>query len=308
MFFISYTHCLILLEQSKKLVELLNSKSIVQVCGAYDAMSAKLVENSGFDAIWAGSFAISAIHAVPDASILTMTEFFDVAANMAQTCNIPVIADCDTGYGDPNNVRHLVKKYENAGIAAIVIEDKTFPKQNSLLKDGNNELLSEKDFVAKIIAANDSKQDKDFMIIARVEALISGMGMDEAIKRADAYEKAGADAILIHSKKITPEEIFQFADTWNGNVPLVVIPTTYYSVNIDDLVKHNVKMTIYANQTLRAAHSSISRLLKEMINSKSLDQVNENMSSMEEIFKLQEMYDIKDKEQKLQEKLQNLGY
>ena len=143
--------------QSENLTKLLDNQPIVKVCGAYDAMSAKLVENSGFDAIWAGSFSISAINAVPDASILTMTEVFDAASKMAYACNIPVIADCDTGYGGPDNVQHLVKKYENAGIAGISIEDKTFPKQNSLLEDGNNTLLSEKDFVAKILAANESK-------------------------------------------------------------------------------------------------------------------------------------------------------
>jgi len=186
---------------SQILKELIDSKPIVKICGAYDAMSAKLVENAGFDAIWAGSFAISAINAVPDASILTMTEFFDAATKMVNACKIPIIADCDTGYGGPNNVRHLVKKYENAGIAGISIEDKIFPKQNSLLENGTHQILPEKEFVGKIIAACEAKQNKEFMIIARVEALIAGLGMDEAIRRARAYEKAGADAILIHSKK-----------------------------------------------------------------------------------------------------------
>ena len=200
--------------KSRLLLNHLESKSIVKVGGAFDAMSAKLVEFHGFDAIWAGGFAISATHAVPDASILTMTEFLDVASNMAEACKIPVIADCDTGYGGPSNVSHLVKKYESAGIAAICIEDKVFPKQNSLLENGQNNLISEKDFVAKIIAGKEAKQDKNFMIIARIEALISGAGMDEALKRATAYENAGADAILIHSKQKTPDEIFEFTDSW----------------------------------------------------------------------------------------------
>jgi len=189
------------MSKGQNLVELLKSKPIVKVCGAFDAMSAKLVEINGFDAVWAGSFAISATHAVPDASILTMTEFFNAASSMAEACKIPVIADCDTGYGGPSNVSHMVKKYESAGIAAICIEDKTFPKQNSLLENGQNDLISEKEFVAKIIAAKEAKRDQNFMIIARIEALISGAGMTEALKRASAYEKAGADAILIHSKK-----------------------------------------------------------------------------------------------------------
>ena len=124
--------------KSQLLRKKLNSKSIIQVGGAFDAMSAKLVEINEFDAVWAGSFAISATHALPDASILTMTEFLHVTQNMADSCNIPVIADCDTGFGGPSNVSHLVKKYEKAGIAGICIEDKTFPKENSLLKNGKN--------------------------------------------------------------------------------------------------------------------------------------------------------------------------
>jgi phosphoenolpyruvate phosphomutase len=294
--------------KSRLLLNHLESKSIIKVGGAFDAMSAKLVEFHGFDAIWAGSFAISATHAVPDASILTMTEFFDVASNMAEACKIPIIADCDTGYGGPSNVSHLVKKYENAGIAAICIEDKVFPKQNSLLENGQNNLISEKDFVAKIIAGREAKQDKNFMIIARIEALISGAGMDEALKRATAYENAGADAILIHSKQKTPDEIFEFTDLWKGSLPIVVIPTTYDSVSIDELISHKIKAVIHANQTLRAAHSSMSRILKQMINSDRLSDVKENISSMEDIFELQTMYQIKDEEKEIERKLKKLGY
>ena len=296
------------MNNSEKLRKQLESKSIVKVCGAYDSMSAKLVEFYGFDAVWAGSFAISAIHNVPDASILTMTEFFTVASNMAHTCDIPVIADCDTGYGDANNVRYLVKKYEDAGIAGICIEDKTFPKQNSLLEKGKNQLLAEKDFVAKILSANEAKQNKAFVIIARIEALISGMGIEHALKRAYAYEKAGADLILIHSKKITPEEIFEFSDSWKGSTPLVVIPTTYYSVNIDELIKHKIKMVIYANQTLRAAHFALSKLLKQMASADNMSQFQNQMSSMDDIFKLQDMYAMKSQEKSIEEKLRKLGY
>ena len=266
------------MSQSENLRKKLDSKSIVKVCGAFDAMSAKLVEINNFDAIWSGSFAISSTHGVPDASILTMTEFFDVASNMAQTCDIPIIADCDTGYGGPSNVMHMVKKYENAGIAAVCIEDKTFPKRNSLLKDGSNELISEKEFVAKILAAKDAKKNKDFMIIARVESLISGLSMETALKRAEAYEAAGADALLIHSKQKNPDEIFEFADSFKGNCPVVVIPTTYDTVKINELESHNIKMVIYANQTLRAAHKSMMNLLKILKNSENISSVNDKLS------------------------------
>ena len=286
----------------------LEGNSIIKVGGAFDAMSAKLVENNGFDAVWAGSFAISAVHALPDASILTMTEFFDVASNMSSTCEIPIIADCDTGYGGPSNVRHMVRKYENAGISSICIEDKTFPKQNSLLENGKNDLLSEKEFVAKILAAKEARNDQNFIIIARVEALISGAGMNEALKRATAYENAGADAILIHSKQNTPDEIFEFTDSWKGSAPIVVIPTTYDSVKISELGSHKIKMVIYANQTLRVAHMAMARLLKELIKADHISDIKDEISSMQDIFNLQEMYDIKNQEKKIEEELKKRGY
>ena len=286
----------------------LEGNSIIKVGGAFDAMSAKLVENSGFDAVWAGSFAISAVHALPDASILTMTEFFEAASNMSSTCEIPIVADCDTGYGGPSNVRHMVRKYENAGISSICIEDKTFPKENSLLENGKNDLLSEKEFVAKILAAKEARNNKNFIIIARVEALISGAGMGEALKRATAYENAGADTILIHSKQKTPDEIFEFADSWKGSVPLVVVPTTYDSVKISELESHKIKMVIYANQTLRVAHMAMTGLLNELIKADHISDVKDKISTMQDIFNLQEMYDIKNKEKKLEEELKRLGY
>jgi len=286
----------------------LRSKEIVKVGGAFDAMSAKLVEISGFDAIWAGSFAISATHALPDASIMTMTEFLNVSASMVETCKIPIIADCDTGFGGPSNVRHMIKKYENAGIAGISIEDKIFPKQNSLLENGKQELISEKEFVAKIIAARESKQNQDFMIIARTEALIAGMGTNEALKRAYAYEKAGASAILIHSKKNNPSEIFEFSDMWKGSIPLVVVPTSYPSVSIDELISHEIKMVIYANQSLRIAHASMLRILKKINESKKLTDVDEEMSSMEEIFHLQKISNINEEEKNVEKELKKLGY
>ena len=292
----------------EKLQKMINEKPIIKVGGAYDALSAKLVETSGFDAIWAGSFAISATHALPDASILTMTDFLRVAENMVDACDIPVIADCDTGFGGPPNVSHAVKKYEKAGIAGISIEDKTFPKQNSLLENSKQELLSEKDFVAKIIAARESKKDKNFMIIARTEALIAQKGMNEALKRANAYEDAGADAILIHSKENTPDEIFEFSDKWKGSIPLVVVPTSYPSVRLEELIAHKIKITIYANQTLRAAHNVISKLLKEMIQKERLDQIDIELSSMKDIFKLQEMYRINDQEKIIEDDLKKMGY
>ena len=294
--------------KSEELRAKIEKKPLLKVGGAFDAMSAKLVETCGFDAVWAGSFAISATHALPDASILTMTEFFDAASNMSSTCEIPIIADCDTGYGGPINVHHMTRKYENAGISSICMEDKTFPKQNSLLENGKNDLVSEKEFVAKILAAKEARSDRNFIIIARVEALISGAGMKEAIKRANAYENAGADAILIHSKQKTPDEIFEFTDSWKGSAPIVVVPTTYDSVKISDLSSHNIKMVIYANQTLRVAHIAMTKLLQELVKADRISEIKDKISTMQDIFDLQQMYGIKNKERELEEKLKKLGY
>lgn len=293
---------------SSDLRKIINSKSIVRVAGAFDAMSAKLVEISGFDAVWAGSFAISATHALPDASILTMTEFLHVATNMADSCKIPIIADCDTGFGGPSNVGHMVKKYEKAGIAAISIEDKVFPKQNSLLDEGKQELLSEKDFVAKLIAAKDAKESKDFMIIARTEALIAGLGVEEALQRAKAYENAGADALIIHSKKKTPDEVFQFCKSYKGKLPIIIIPTSYPSITLQEMKEHKIKMVIFANQTLRATHQTIQNLLTQILKEENLTDVSVKMSSMEEIFELQEMYNIKKQEKHIENNLRKMGY
>tara|TARA_A100001037_G_scaffold306730_1_gene354681 strand:- start:3489 stop:4382 length:894 start_codon:yes stop_codon:yes gene_type:complete len=296
------------LENSDLLRELLHKKDILKVGGAFDAMSAKLIEINNFDAIWTGSFAISATHALPDASILTMTDFLNVSSSITDSCKIPVIADCDTGFGGPSNVSHTVKKFESVGVAAICIEDKTFPKQNSLLKNGTHQLISEKDFVAKIMAAKEAKVNKNFMIIARTEALIAETGMEDALARATAYEAAGADAILIHSKKTTPDEIFEFSKIWNGNIPLVVVPTTYPSVSIDDLIKNNFKMIIYANQTLRASYTAMNNVLKQLDTSKRITDIKQEISSMEDIFSLQEMYEIKNQEKIIDENLKKMGY
>ncbi len=290
------------------LINLLNSKKILKIGGAFDAMSAKLVELNGFDGIWASSFGISAAHALPDASIMTMTEFLNATTHMAESCSIPVIADCDTGFGGPANVVHMVKKYESSGIAAVCIEDKIFPKKNSFLKNSVQELLPEKEFVSKIIAAREAKINSDFMVFARTESLIANLGITEAITRATAYENAGADALLIHSKQNSPDEIFEFTDKWNGSIPIVVVPTSYGNVTVDELISHKIRMVIYANQSLRASYVAMSKILKQINNSTSLSDIDIEMSSMDDIFHLQQMYHIQSQEKRIEEKLKKLGY
>jgi phosphoenolpyruvate phosphomutase len=285
----------------------LRGKQFVKVCGAFDVMSAKLAEMNGFDAIWASGFGISSARALPDAGIITMTELLDAVTFMSEACNIPVIADCDTGYGGPNNVAHLVKKFENAGIGGICIEDKTFPKENSLFKDGKQVMISKRDFVAKIVAAKNAKKNDDFIIIGRVEALIADLGIEEAMSRANAYAKAGADIIFVHSRKESTDEIFEFLKLWQGKVPIMIIPTAFPTVTLDELKSRGVGMVVYAHQTTLAAFAAVSDVIKQMSKVKSLSELNTKMASMEDLFNLQGMQQIRDHESFVEEEVKKLG-
>ena len=288
------------------LMKKLRGKQFVKVCGAFDVMSAKLAEMNGFDAIWASGFGISSARALPDAGIITMTELLDAVTFMSEACSIPVIADCDTGYGGPNNVAHLVKKFENAGICGICIEDKTFPKENSLFKDGKQVMISKRDFVAKIVAAKNAKRNDDFVIIGRVEALIADLGVEEALNRASAYEKAGADIIFVHSRKESPDEIFEFLKRWNGKNPIMLVPTAFPTVTLDELKSRGVGMVVYAHQTTLAAFAAISDVVKQLSKINSLSELNIKMASMEDLFELQGMQKIREHESFVEEEVQKM--
>ena len=288
------------------LMEKLRGKQFVKVCGAFDVMSAKLAEINGFDAIWASGFGISSARALPDAGIITMTELLDAVRFMAEACNIPVIADCDTGYGGPNNVAHLVKKFENAGIGGICIEDKTFPKENSLFEDGRQDMLPKRDFVAKLVAAKNAKKNPDFVIIGRTEALIADLGVEEALDRANDYEKAGADIIFIHSRKKNPDEVFEFFKQWKGKIPIMVVPTAFPTVTLDELKSRGVGMVVFAHQTTLAAFAAVSEVVKQMSNIKSLSELKVKLASMDDLFKLQGMHKFRDHESFIEEKIKKM--
>ena len=288
------------------LLKKIQEKQFVKVCGAFDVMSAKLAEMNGFDAIWASGFGISSTRALPDAGILTMTELLDAVTFMAEACSIPVNAECDTGYGGPNNVAHLVKKFENAGIAGICIEDQMFPKENSLFKDGKQEMIAKKDFVAKLVAAKNAKKNNDFIIIGRTEALIADLGVEEALDRAIAYEKAGADIIFVHSRKKNPDEIFEFYEKWKGKIPIMAVPTAFPTVTLDELKSRGVQMVVFAHQTTLAAFAAISDVVKQMSKIKSLDDLETKLASMDDLFKLQGMHKIKDHEYFIEEEVKKL--
>lgn len=281
--------------KAKELRELFQKEGVIRIVGAHDGLTAKLVERAGFDGVWASGLEISASHGVPDANILTMTQCLEAASIMNDAVTIPVVADCDTGYGNSNNVIFMVRKYEAAGIAAVTIEDKLFPKVNSYIP-GRQELAPMAEFVGKILAAKNAQQTEDFMVIARIEALIAGWGQEEALKRAHAYVGAGADAIVIHSKSNVPDEIVGFANTWDNRAPLIIIPTSYPVLTSEELEKLGIKMVIYANQGLRASIRAISEVLAEIRRTGRLDTINDRIVPMNEVFDLQGMTQMKEGE------------
>jgi phosphoenolpyruvate phosphomutase len=248
---------------SKSLRHLLARAGLVEVAGAHDALSAYLADRHGFDAVWASGLGISAARCVPDASILTMTEFLAAAAAMVEACSIPVIADCDTGFGGPANIARLVREYEQKGIAGICLEDKVFPKRNSFM--AGHDLADPQEFSASIELVKQVQVDPNFVVIARVESLIAGAGLSDALSRGLAYAEAGADAVLIHSKAPTPAEVTTFAERWaalpHAHVPIVVVPTTYPDVTGEALADSGVKIVIYANQALRASVAAMEQTL-----------------------------------------------
>ena len=262
---------------------------VVRVAGAHDALGAKLAVQAGLDAIWSSGFEISTAYAVPDASILTMSEYLAAARSIAQGVSpVPVIADCDTGYGNSNNVIRMVREFEAAGIAAVCIEDKKFPKTNSFI-GGKHELASIAEFVGKLLAAKNAQRTRAFAVIARTEALIAGWSVDEALRRAEAYVRAGADALLVHDKSPDGSGVRAFMARWPKSVPVIIVPTTFPSLGIAEAETLGIKTVIYANQGIRASARAVSELWHTIVRDGNSVAVEKNIAPMSTLFELQGM-------------------
>lgn len=251
------------MNNAAKLRTLLKRPGAIKAVGAHDALSARLIERAGFDAVWASGFAISAsLKCIPDASFITSSEQLEVERNIAQAVSIPIIADCDTGYGNALNVMRTVNDRERAGVAAICIEDNVYPKRCSFYAGVRRELIPIEEHCGKIKAAKAAQIYPEFVIIARTEALIAGWGQEEALKRAEAYAEAGADAVLIHSKSKKFDELKALYKAWSGRVPLVVVPTIFDQTTAAELEDAGAKIIIYANQPVRAAIRAMQETLE----------------------------------------------
>lgn len=259
------------------------------VAGAHHGLSGVLVERAGFDAIWASGFEISASFATPDANILTMGENVQVAEAIDRVTGIPVIADCDNGFGNAINIIRTVQAYERAGIAAICVEDNIFPKRCSFYAGVKRELESVEEFAGKIRAAKDAQRTEAFSVIARTEALIAGWGMEEALKRGRAYAEAGADLVLIHSKSKKPDEVLGFAKAWKDlgiTTPLVCVPTIYKETTAEQLHDAGFKVVIYANHALRASIKAMRTVLGNISKAHKAAVADPDIVSLEEVYDL----------------------
>jgi phosphoenolpyruvate phosphomutase len=285
-----------MLAKSTQFKQMLESKQLEFILEAHNGLSAKIVEETGFKGIWGSGLAISAAMGVRDNNEASWTQVLDVVEFMSDSTTIPLMLDADTGYGNFNNVRRLVKKLEQRKIAAMCIEDKLFPKTNSFINGEAQELAKIDEFAGKIKAAKDTQEDPDFCVVARIEAFIAGWGLDEALKRAEAYCKAGADALLVHSKKSSADDIFDFMAQWKDTCPVVIVPTMYYNTPVEEFQKCGVSLVIWANHLLRTSVKAMQQTAAQIYEESSIKSVEGEIVSVKEVFRLQNAAELKEAE------------
>lgn len=286
----------------QRLRALIESDSLSFLMEAHNGMSAKIVQDTGFQGIWASGLSISTALGVRDRNEASWTQVLEVVEYMSDITDVPILMDGDTGFGDFNNVSRLVRKMGQRQIAGVCIEDKMFPKQNSFLGE-RQPLIEVEDFVAKIKAAKDAQVDPNFVFVARLESLISGYPLQDALDRAHAYCEAGADAILVHSKKSDVREIEAFCKAWDNDKPVVVVPTKYYRTPVNVFDDLGVSTVIWANHNMRAAVTAMTEICQQIQQTQSLVEVEDQVAPLETVFRLNGEAEFSNYEKRLFEKL-----
>ena len=285
-----------MLKKTTQLKNLLQSDQLEFILEAHDGISAKIVEETGFKGIWGSGLTLSASMGVRDNNEASWTQVLEAMEFMSDATTIPILLDADTGYGNFNNVRRLVRKLEQRNIAGMCIEDKLFPKTNSFINSEAQPLADVEEFAGKIKAAKDTQQDPDFCVVARVEALIAGWDLEEALKRAEAYQLAGADAILMHSKRPNADQIVEFLREWNNKCPVVIVPTTYYKTPTSVYEEAGVSLVIWANHMLRAAIKVMQETAARIRDERSISTIESEVVTVKEIFRLQGAAELEEAE------------
>ncbi|MGG1659197.1 phosphoenolpyruvate mutase [Brevibacillus sp. NRS-1366] len=286
------------MKKTSKLKHLIHSQNLEFLMEAHYGLSAKIVEEAGFKGIWASGLSMTAAMGVRDSNEASWTQVLDVLEFMSDATSIPILLDGDTGYGNFNNARRLVKKLEQRNIAGVCIEDKLFPKTNSFLNGEAQPLAEVDEFCGKIKAMKDTQNDDDFIVVARVEAFIAGWGLMEVLRRAEAYRQAGADAVLIHSNRSDMTEIEIFMNEWNGRHPVVIVPTKYYSTPTKRFRELGISVAIWANHNLRASIDAMQKISRQIYQDESLIGVEGQVTTLEEVFRLQRADELQAAEMK----------
>ncbi len=299
-----------------KIKALIKEGKLVRTMEAHNGLSgivannAKVEGQSGdqvierqFDAIWESSLTDSSSKGHPDIEVISFDSRLHTINEILAVTDKPMIVDGDTG-GDSNNFEYMVTKLERAGVSVVIIEDKVFPKRNSL-EGGTSQTLEDPDVFAQKIRRGKSVQiSDDFMIIARLESLIAGKSMEDALARARTYLEAGADGIMIHSKSKSPDQVLEFSRQYRSilndlelDKPLVCVPTTYHTITEEELQAAGFNVVIYANHLLRAAYKSMLETAQTiLLNQRSLE-VDPLCAPVREIFKTVGFLDVKEKDQ-----------
>jgi phosphoenolpyruvate phosphomutase len=272
-------------EKTARLRALLSSPELTFLMEAHSAISAKIAEEVGFEAIWASGLTMTASMCLRDNNEATWTQILDVLELMVDATDVPILADGDSGHGNFNNVRRFVRKLCERGVAGVCIEDKLFPKMNSLI--GQNQPLADVDeFCGRIKAGKDAQSFGEFSIIARTEAFVSGLGLGEALRRAEAYRAAGADGILVHSKAPSADEVVAFCKEWSCRCPVLVVPTTYPATPTQTFRDMRVSMVIWANHSLRAAVAAMRQACRLVMQRQSTAFIDGGIATIQDLFSL----------------------
>lgn len=286
------------LKKTQKFRLLLDSTQLDFLCEAHNGISAVIAEEAGFKGIWGSGLSLSAQFGVRDNNEASWTQVLEMLEFMSDATRVPILLDGDTGYGNFNNMRRLVRKLEQRDIAAVCIEDKLFPKTNSFIKGQAQPLADIDEFCGKIKAGKDAQSDDKFSIVARVEAFIAGWGLSEALKRAEAYRQAGADAILIHSALGTPDEVLAFKKEWADRLPVVIVPTKYYATSTEVFRNNGFSLVIWANHLLRASIAAMQQTAQTLATDQNLFSVEDRVVPVSEVFRLQGAVELQEAEKK----------
>jgi len=275
-------------KKATQLKRLIQSEEMGFLMEAHSGLSARIAEEAGFAGIWASGLSISASLGVRDNNEASWTQVLEVAEFMSDATSVPILLDGDTGYGNFNSLRRLVRKLEQRGIAGVCVEDKLFPKTNSFIRGKSQPLADVEEFCGKIRAGKDAQLNDDFVMVARVEALIAGWGLEEALRRAEAYHVAGADAILIHSARADAGEVLAFKQEWGDRAPVVIVPTKYYTTPTRVFREAGFSVVIWANHLLRSSLVAMQETARELFARQSLVEVEGRVASLKEVFRLQD--------------------